>query len=376
MNEQEIMNTFREAISSPRNEYLDRWLNSGKKVVGYYCSYIPEELITAAGMLPYRVRGAGSKDTSIADTYLSARLCTFVRHSVNLALEGEMKFLGGVILANTCDHVRRAFDVWKNKVDIPFKAFMSIPRTFEEHVFDWYKEEIANLAASIEEHFSVKIEDDSLKAAVKLHNETRRLLLRLADIRKKANPPITGADALTVSVAAHVMPKEDFNPMLERLLAELGDGETRSSYRARLILTGGEFDEPAYLRNIEEQGGLVVAEDVCFGARYFSELVNEDGDIMENLLHRYFYHVPCARTVGEFPKRAEILKGLVKDFSADGVVFQRMKFCDPWASDGHNLQWTLKEENIPILVLDREYGVTAAGQVKTRVQAFLEKIGK
>jgi benzoyl-CoA reductase/2-hydroxyglutaryl-CoA dehydratase subunit BcrC/BadD/HgdB len=115
---------------------------------------------------------------------------------------------------------------------------------------------------------------------------------------------------------------------------------------------------------------------VCFGARCFSELVREDGDILENILRRYLYHMPCARMVGEFPKRAEAVKELVRDFKADGVVFQRMKFCDPWASDGHNLPWRLKEDNIPILVLDREYGVSAAGQVKTRVQAFLEKMGK
>jgi len=97
---------------------------------------------------------------------------------------------------------------------------------------------------------------------------------------------------------------------------------------------------------------------------------------MENILHRYLYHIPCARMVGEFPKRAETVKNLVRDFDADGVIFQRMKFCDPWASDAHNLQLRMKEQNIPMLVLDREYGVTGSGQVKTRVQAFLEKMGK
>jgi len=376
MNKQEILDIFQEVISSPRNKYLDRWIDDGKKVVGYYCTYIPEEVITAAGMLPYRVRGAGSKDTSVADIYLSARVCTFVRHGVNLALEGELDFLDGVIMANTCDHVRRAFDVWNHKVDIPFKAFLSIPRTFEDHVFDWYREEIAGLTAKLEDHFSVEIGTEKLKAAVELHNETRRLLLRLANLRKDSNPPITGTDALAVSVAAHLMPKEDFNPMLEQLLIELDNEQGTNSYRARLILTGGEFDEPEYLRNIEEQGGLVVAEDVCFGTRSFSGLVQEDGDIMENILHRYLYHIPCARMVGEFPKRAESLKGLMKDFDADGVIFQRIKFCDPWASDAHNLQLRLKEENIPLLILDREYGITGSGQVKTRVQAFLEKIGK
>ncbi len=376
MDNQEILSKFRDVISSPRNEYLDRWVESGKKVVGYYCSYIPEEIITAAGMLPCRVRGAGSSDTSIADTYLSARLCTFVRHGVNLALEGKYDFLDGVILANTCDHVRRAADLWKKKTRVPFTAFLSVPRTLEENVFDWYKDEIANLKKNLEAHFSVTITDAQLRAATALHNETRRLLIQLSNLRKSPQPPITGTDALTISVAAHLMPKEDFNPMLKHFLSELGSGDNPDSFRARLVLSGGEFDEPDYLKNIEEQGGLVVAEDVCFGMRSFAEPASEDGDIMQNILRRYLYHIPCARMVGQFPKRAEFLEELVKEYKADGVIFQRMKFCDPWASDSHNLQWRLKEAKIPLLVLDREYGVTAAGQVKTRVQAFLEKIGK
>jgi bzd-type benzoyl-CoA reductase N subunit len=376
MTKETILQTFREVIASPRNEFLDRWVESGKKVIGCYCSYIPEEFITAAGMLPYRVRGAGSADTSQADVYLSARLCTFVRHGVNLALEGQFDFLDGVILANTCDHVRRAFDVWKSKVDVPFKAFLSIPRTFEEHVFDWYRDEIAALVKNMEEHFSVTVTDAALRDAVALHNTTRRLLDRLAELRKGPHPPITGTDALTVSVAAHLMPKEEFNPLLDKFLDAIEGGDGMPSYRARLILTGGEFDEPAYLRNIEEQGGLVVAEDVCFGIRHFSGLVEEEGDIRDNILKRYLYHVPCARMVGQFPARVEALMNLVKTYDADGVVFTRMKFCDPWASDAHNLQWRLKDEKVPLLILDREYGVMASGQVKTRVQAFLEKIGK
>ncbi len=376
MEKREILNKFREVIASPRNEYLDRWVGSGRKVVGYYCSYIPEEIITAAGILPYRIRGAGSSDTSRADTYLSARLCTFVRHGVNLALEGKFDFLDGVILANTCDHVRRAADVWNKKIKIPFREFLSIPRTHEEHVFDWYKGETARLVKNLESHFSVELDEAKLKAAVALHNETRKLLGQLSSLRKAQRPPVTGVDALTVSVAAHLMPKEDFNPMLEHFLSELDGADGPASYRGRLILTGGEFDEPEYLKNIEEQGGLVVAEDVCFGTRSFSGPVREDGDIMDDILSRYLYHIPCARMVGQFPKRVEHLKELVKDFKADGVVFQRMKFCDPWASDAHSLQWRLKEEKIPLLILDREYGVSAAGQVKTRVQAFLEKMGK
>jgi benzoyl-CoA reductase/2-hydroxyglutaryl-CoA dehydratase subunit BcrC/BadD/HgdB len=172
------------------------------------------------------------------------------------------------------------------------------------------------------------------------------------------------------------MPKEKVNWMLDELFAEIEERRIDGNYRARLVIAGGELDEPEYLSNIEEQGGLSVAEDVCFGARYFWDLVKEEGDPMENIARRYFFHIPCARMVGGFSQRVEFLKQLVNDFKADGIVFQEIKFCQPWEGEAHNIRWRLKKEGIPVLMLEREYHALAAGQVKTRVQAFMENLGK
>ena len=137
MGNRDVMDIFRNVIKQPGNAYINEWVASGKKVVGYYCSYIPEEIFTAAGLLPYRLRGAGSVDSSDGDAYMSARVCTFVRHTVSLALRGELDFLDGVVLAQNCDHIRRAADVFKKKVNLPFYSFLSIPRIPKERLFDW-----------------------------------------------------------------------------------------------------------------------------------------------------------------------------------------------------------------------------------------------
>lgn len=377
MKKDEILSTFREVIQSPRNYYLDKWIDSGKKVMGYYCSYIPEEIFTAAGFLPYRLRGAGSNDCSDGDAYMSARVCTFVRHTVSLGLRGELSFLDGVVLAQNCDHIRRAGDLFKKKIKVPFYSFLSVPRAPKERLFEWYLSELKRLKMEIEEHFKLTITDQKLDDAIALHNATRERVRKLYELRKRDAPPITGEEALTVTIAAHLMPLEQFNKLMDGLLAGLEKGKGISNYRARVILAGSEMDNPEYLAGIEQQGALSVAEVVCFGQRSLGDLIDTGGGApLERIARHRFFQVPCARMVECFDDYVSMLKDTLREFKADGIVFQRMKFCDPWAGDGHNLYWRMKGEGIPFLGLDREYQVPASGQVKTRVQAFLEQMGK
>jgi benzoyl-CoA reductase/2-hydroxyglutaryl-CoA dehydratase subunit BcrC/BadD/HgdB len=377
MKKDEILSTFREVIQGPRNPYLDEWVDSGKKVMGYYCSYIPEEIFTAAGFLPYRLRGAGSSDCSDGDAYMSARVCTFVRHTVSLGLRGELSFLDGVVLAQNCDHIRRAADLFKTKVRVPFYSFLSIPRAPKERLFDWYLSELKRLKTEIEEHFKINITDRKLDDAIALHNAARERVGRLYELRKRDAPPLTGEEALTVTIAAHLMPLEQFNKLMDGLLAGLEKEKGISNYRARVILAGSEMDNPEYLAGIEQQGALSVAEVVCFGQRSLGDLIDTGGGSpLERIARHRFFQVPCARMVECFDDYVAMLKDTLREFKADGIVFQRMKFCDPWAGDGHNLYWRMKGEGIPFLGLDREYQVPASGQVKTRVQAFLEQMGK
>jgi len=357
MKKDEILSAFQEVIEGPRNVYLDEWVKAGGKVMGYYCSYIPEEIFTAAGFLPYRIRGAGSEDSSDGDAYMSARVCTFVRHTISLALRGEFDFL--------------------KKVKLPFYSMLSVPRAPKERLFTWYLDELKRLKAEIEAHFGLAITEEKLEGAITLHNATRERIRSLYDMRKKGAPPITGEEALTITIAAHLMPRDQFNTLMDDLLADLTKAEGARGYRARVIITGSELDNPEYIAGIEQQGALSVAEVVCFGQRSFGESIESGVDDPLNRIARHkFFQVPCARMVECFDDQVAALKDTVREFNADGIIFQRMKFCDPWAGDGHNLYWRMKKEGIPFLGLEREYQVPASGQVKTRVQAFLEQMGK
>jgi benzoyl-CoA reductase/2-hydroxyglutaryl-CoA dehydratase subunit BcrC/BadD/HgdB len=377
MSKDEILGIMHDAIQGPRNAYLDQWVGEGRRVMGYYCSYIPEEIFTAAGFLPYRMRGAGSDSSADGDAYMSARVCTFVRHTISLALRGELDFLDGVVLAQNCDHIRRAGDLFRKKVRPAFYGFLSIPRVPKERLFDWYLAELRRLKSEMEAHYSIAITEQNLEEAIALHNATRQRIARLYELRKREAPPVTGREALTVTVAAHVMPRAKFNSLMDDLLAGLEKAGGEGGHRARVILIGGVMDEPEYLATIEKQGALSVAELVCFGQRSFGDpIASGPGEPLERIARQRFFQVPCARMVECFDEQFSELVSRIGEYRADGVIFQRMKFCDPWAGDGHNLYWRMKEAGIPFLSLDREYQVAAAGQVKTRVQAFMEQMGK
>jgi benzoyl-CoA reductase subunit C len=367
---------FREIIAGPTNRYIDRWKGSGRGVVGYFCSYVPVELIMAADMLPVRLRGAGSTDSGPADAYLSARICTYVRHTLTLALSGQYDYLDGEIGLNTCDHVRRAFDLWRHKTSVPFHGFISVPRNVRDSLFPYYKEEIENLKEGLEKYFSKKIGDDDLKSAISRQNQVKQRLQRIDELRALEIPVLSGAEILTATIASFVMPAEEFIKAADELLAEAGQKEAgKKKPRARLLLAGGELDEPGFVEAIESQGAVVAADTLCFGTRAFPEAVEEDaGDPLDALCQKYFFQTPCARMIGNFPERFDALMETVEKRKIDGVVFQRLKFCDPWGAEAHKLRLRCKRVGVPLLVLEREYGLVHAGQVRTRVQAFLEMI--
>ncbi|MGB3128776.1 MAG: 2-hydroxyacyl-CoA dehydratase family protein, partial [Dehalococcoidia bacterium] len=279
---------FSNAAETLVNPVLQRWKDQGGKVVGYFCSTVPEEIITAAGLTPFRMRATGSTGTEESDAFYSSINCSFPRHCFNQVLTGDFKFLDGIVCVNSCDHVRRIYDNWKRFVPTDFIEMMSLPRKTGPDQVGWYTEELAMLKDKIGKHFGVEITDDRLWKAIKLHNETRRLQKKLYELRKQEKPPITGAETLAVMVAGTAMPKEQYNEMLRELLDELSGSEGPGGHRARLLIVGGILDDPAYVKVIEDQGGLVVTDSTCFGSRLMWVEVDENASDPVTALAQYY----------------------------------------------------------------------------------------
>ena len=142
------------------------------------------------------------------------------------------------------------------------------------------------------------------------------------------------------------------------------------------MVSGGILDAPEYMDIIEDQGGLVVTDSICFGTRLFWVDTSDEGDPYEAIARYQIQQRPtCPRSYGDQPKRAKFLQDMIKDFRVDGVIGERLLFCDSWVVEHYMNDQDLKEAGIPFLKLDREYIMSGKGQLRTRVQAFLEMLG-
>jgi len=363
--------------STPFNPAVRDYKKQGKKVIGFFCSYVPEEIIYAGGMLPYRIRPTGCMETTSADAYMSRLNCTFARSCLEFMSKGVFDFLDGVVIANSCDNIRRIYDILREKRPYPFMHFISIPhKAGSEGALNWFKDEVTHFKENIERFFGIRISEEALSDAIEVYNETRDLLRKLYELRQEVNPPLTGAESLSVILAGTTTPKDRYNQLLRNFLEELRGREGISGYRARLMIVGSEYDDLAYTKIIEDLGGLVVTDTLCYGSRYFWEPVETQKDLLGGLAKSYLSRPSCPRMSDRVTERADFLREMAERFKVDGVIFQKIRYCDLWGGESIYLEKRLKELNIPLLSLEREYTLSGVGQLKTRVQAFLERIGR
>lgn len=365
-----------EVSKTLQNNHVSDWKDQGKKVVGYVCTYMPEEILYAADILPFRITGRGVNETSQADSYLSRFNCSFARCCLELSFSGAYDFLDGAVWVNGCDHIRRCYDNWKAKNPRPFMYMLPVPHKLFAEGRQWFKEEVTMLKEAVEEHFGVKITSEKLTEAVTTYNETRRLLKKLYDLRTSDDPPFTGTEVQTILSAGATMPKTEFNRILSNLLEEVETRPKRSNGKVRLLVAGSMMDDLEFIQNVEDLGAIVVTDALCFGTKSFWNLTEETGDPFENLVDRYYNHSPCPRMAGEYSTRLDFMKEQIDRARVKGAILEHIKFCDLHGTDNALLKKDLEKEGIATIEIERQYGPLAdAGRIRTRIQAFLERIG-
>lgn len=372
-----VLNEFKKIAADPYNDHLKAHQAAGGRVIGIFCSYVPEEIIIAAGMVPYRMRATGSTKTTLGDTWFSSFNCSYTRHVFDLALEGKFRFLDGVILINACDHIRRMYDNWRAALDDPSLIYLlAVPRKKAQGAMAWYRQEMQLLKSTLENHFHITITDDAIREAIGVTNRIRQLLADVYAARQADKPPITGAEALAIIMAGTALPRKTFLAMLEDLIKELDGRQAYAEERPRLMIQSGCLEETAHLELIENQGGAIVDDSLCFGRRYFDRLIDAAvEDPLDALTDRYLNHLSCPRMSDDFRTRLAYTQQAVRDYRLDGLICERLKFCDLWGGEAFILRSEAKKINLPTLYLERELYAGSEGQLKTRVQAFLERIG-
>ena len=363
-----ILNTFVTANETPYRSWPEHYPE--RQAMGYICTYTPEEVIQAAGFTPVRLRTSPELPTQ-SEAHLQSFTCALCRSALHQALRGDLAFLSGLVFPHTCDTLQVLADVWRENFPDLFVATVVQPLNLgSPSARPYLVAELQRLRQDLAEFGDQPISDDSLRASINLHNETRCLLSQLDHQR----PRLTARGFYAAVEASMVMPMGQFNPLVAELV-ELLSEEAPRQRGPRLILVGPVLDDPTVLDTIDDLGASVVGDDLCIGSRYFDHPVAEtkDGDPIEALADRYLNRCPCPTKHSLHFQRGEHLLELVEERKADGLVFTLQKFCDPHAFDYAIVKETLDAAGVPHLLLELEH-TPAVGQLRTRLQAFLEML--
>ncbi|MFX1389923.1 MAG: 2-hydroxyacyl-CoA dehydratase subunit D [Promethearchaeota archaeon] len=354
-------------------------------MVGYYCTYIPEELLYAADLLPFRIRATGNKDTDLGDIYMVRFTCSFVRATLDMALKGVYDFLDGFVVCNSCDHSRRMFELFDLKVfnregfQKKVESFyLALPHIISTEGFEWYQKEIEEFKEELEQRYSIsEISTAKLKNSIEIYNENRRLLREIHKMRIQKNPKLTGTEALQINMANSSIRKDNANKQLERLIRILKNREDVDiSNKKRILLVGSVVDNIEFTELIENSGGFIASDLLCFGTRNFMDDVNpkKDESLLESITRRLYYRISCPRMMDDHQRRLEFLTGEIRDADIEGVILQRINNCDLHGCDNMLFTHELKELDIPVLNMDREFYQADTTRLQTRIEAFLEMI--
>jgi len=374
----EAIKELAEVSKTLKNTYVNQWKDKGEKVVGYTCTYMPEEILYAADILPFRITGVGAADTSHADAYLSRVNCSFTRCGLELGIRGEYEFLDGAVFINGCDHLNRFYDNWAAQENAPSLMHMlPVPHVLDPDGRHWYKEEVIQLQDAIEGKLQKSISPEKLDQARNVYNDSRKLLKQLYDLRISDEQLFSAAEVHSILAARVKMPPDEFNRLLRKVLDEADQKTATPNGKVRLLVAGSMLDDTEFLENIEDVGASVVADSLCFGARSFWDLTDEKGDPFEAIVDRYYNHTSCPRMAGQYSKRLEFIMEQAERAQVEGIILEHIKFCDLHGTDNALFKTDLEKAGFPVLELERQYGPLAdAGRIKTRIQAFVERIQK
>ncbi len=357
-----------------RHEYAKKWKErTGGKVLGTFCTYVPEEILYAADILPVRILGS-HEPQDVSEPHIFAMFCPFCRDCLAQGLKGRYDYLDGITIAQSCLHIRQTFTSWDLHIPVDFRYYLPHPMHVQSpQAIPYLTEELKVFKKAIEEWTGKEISNDDLNRGIEIMNKNRRLLQQVYELRKKPNPPLTGLEAMLMVVSSQMTDKREHNKALEELLQKLPSRSLDESGE-RLMILGSEDDDTEFVAMVEDLGARIVIDEHCTGTRYFYEEVNTNGDALASIAERYVNRVPCPSK--DWPERTRLdhIIKLAKEYDVQGVIVMQMKFCDPHELDTPAIKEALENDvGIPTIFL--EFDVTVPiGQFKTRVEAFLEII--
>ncbi|KUK53283.1 MAG: Putative 2-naphthoyl-CoA reductase gamma subunit [Desulfotomaculum sp. 46_296] len=333
------MEKFKEWYEN-RHDYARQWKEkNGSKVMGFFCTYVPEEILYAADILPVRALGS-HQPQNVTEPHIFGMYCPFCRDVLAQGLQGRYEYLDGITIAQSCLHIRQAYCSWDIHIPVEFSYYINMPH---------------------------------LDRGIDIMNRYRKLMRQAYELRKSDNPPFTGLESMLMAASSQMVDKREFSDYLEGLLKDLPKRKPDRDPGFRLMTIGSEDDDVVFTKMVEDAGSTIVIEDHCTGSRYFWNLVEPQEDRLAAIAARYVDRPACPTK--DWPERTRLphILSLAREWDVQGAVIVQQKFCDPHELDIPAIRKFLDKNGIKTLFLELDVTVPI-GQFRIRVDAFLETL--
>ena len=377
---------FERLLENADNELIEKQKADGGICLGYTCFHIPEVLLNVDKCFSTRLRAPNTGSIDIATYYMSNYTCEYARALLERAIEGGYKFLDALIGVDACSMMNRSMEHFEilqvNDKPNFFVTHTDMPFKITDYTVEGYRKQMRiRVLDRLTEVFGVDTSDAAIRKAVEEHNEVCKIIQEIREMRKAENPVITGYEFHVLNLVTYVCPKSQILPYLQETLEELKTRkpDKKNPFRARVAIVGSEIDDPNLTKLIEGCGALVVSDRYCFGSTPGREVIElkDDEDALTQICRHYMEVSECARYIADEKvlQRRETADRLAKEFGAEGIIYEQMKYCDYWGFERALVSHIMHDEyGWPVLSIDRLYNNGNSGQLRTRVQAFVESL--
>ena len=371
------------AYLEARPEELRSKKEQGIKIVGYFPGgYVPEEIIYASGAVPVCLLEGGRLDSAEAALSVVPNvICPFVRAQIGERKLGDNPYyslIDMLVAPTTCQHIKKVTEIWEYYGDIEiFK--LGVPHNFTgEMELQYFTERLRDLKERLQSLTQCEITPDRLGESVSLYNKLRELFRRISLTRQSANPTISAGDFIRLNHASFYADPLFMVTVLESVCQNLRKANLENEAdQPRLLLIAPNLAHSDYklLDQVGDAGGRIVIEEVCEGVRNYWQNIVDDDDLILSIAKGYLQDkLPCAFMRNSAQKRLDFALKLISDFAVSGVIWYNLLHCETYDEESYFFSKRLEELNIPILVLESDYGMSDISQLRIRIDAFIEMV--
>ncbi len=370
----DIFHVCRDLVEDPDYPTVARWRKAGGKVLGHFQVYFPEEIAHAAGMLPFKVRGATVEPTKAA-SHFGSYLCSILKTSLEVALNGQVKF-ELFVSHPICDAARNLAAIWGRNFDYPCQILYLPQNPNSKHSAKYLTDEYNRMKRLIEKISGNKITDSGLRSSIIVFNENRRLMRDLYEIKRKSPWLVTADEAYALVAVGGMIPREEHNELLRTVLPMIEKRQAKKEDRIRVVFEGGFCEQPPLdLIRMLGRSCYVVDDDFMIGMRYLLEDVPSTGDPLAALAEAYLERSTYSPVQHDNRKPKEkMLLERIKNAKADAVIVAAAKMCEPGLEEQVAYTHELDEKGIPYFLSEFEENMIGFEQLEMQVETFLENL--